>query len=143
MGRLLWVVWRASLAGQSGPRSAKSHQLETKLTRSIVRSALLIPYFTFSLFHVATYAQKTLVPKLLPSSFQSLVPPLKGFVEKYQQNALVAVAYYEVAIMPIAILVGLFPRWVRLLTPIIYAQFLLQPASEKIAAGREGGGRVG
>ena len=35
-------------------------------------------------------------------------------------------AYYEVAIMPLAILVGLFPRWVRLLSPIIYAQFLLQ-----------------
>lgn len=85
-----------------------------------------MPYLTFSLFHVATYANKTLIPKLFPPSLQSLSPPLKTFVEKYQAPALQAIAYYEVVVIPAALLIGLIPRWVRLFTPILFGQFLLQ-----------------
>ncbi|KAI9009275.1 hypothetical protein DFJ74DRAFT_357342 [Hyaloraphidium curvatum] len=86
---------------------------------------LLIPYLTFSLFHVATYTHKSLV-KLLPASLHSLAPPLKSFVDNYQQPALNYVAYYEAAVLPLALLIGIFPRWVRILSPLVYGQFLLQ-----------------
>lgn len=51
---------------------------------------------------------------------------MKTFVDNYQQSAITAVAYCEVVLLPFAILIGLFPRWVRLTTPFFYGQFLLQ-----------------
>jgi hypothetical protein len=34
------------------------------------------------------------------------------------------VAYYEVVLIPLALILGVFPRWVGITTPIIYFMFL-------------------
>lgn len=109
-----------------GSPSIASHfylSLVEMLATALHLPALLIPFVTFSLFHVSTYLSRTLI-KLFPTSLHSLSPPLKSFVDTYQPRALDIIAYYEAAFLPLAILVGVFGGWIRWVSILGYLQFI-------------------
>jgi len=92
----------------------------------------LIPFWTFSMFHVMTFARTALVPKFFPptpnpSGTGSIPSPIaktiQSFVKKWYDPAMKIVAYVEIAIL-FRVVFGLFLRKNSLLAPIIYGLFL-------------------
>lgn len=92
----------------------------------------LIPYWTFSTFHVATFIRTTVIPKFFPptpgvngapSQPSPIAKTIQSFVKKYYDPSMKLVAYVELAIFA-RVLFGLFLWRNSLLMPIIYALFL-------------------
>lgn len=92
----------------------------------------LIPFWTFSAFHVATFARTAVVPKFFPPTpnpnggSPQASPIAKGiqtFVKMYYDPSMKLVAYVELAIFA-RVFFGLFLRQNSLLMPIVYAVFL-------------------
>lgn len=92
----------------------------------------LIPFWTFSMFHVATFARTTLVPKFFPPtpnpnggqpSPSPIAKTIQSFVKQYYDRSMKLVAYVELAIFA-RVLFGLLLRKNSLLMPIIYGMFL-------------------
>ncbi|KAG8774783.1 hypothetical protein FRC15_001057 [Serendipita sp. 397] len=102
-------------------------------TRMLMRPLVaIIPFWTFSTFHVATFARSTLIPKFIPpvpnpSGSGSSSPPvskaIQFFIKKYYDPSMKVVSYVEVAIFA-RVLFGLLLRSNSLLTPIVYGIFL-------------------
>jgi hypothetical protein len=92
----------------------------------------LIPFWTFSTFHVATFTRTTLVPKFFPptpnpngqgSTPSPIAKTIQSFVKKYYDPSMKLVAYVELAIFA-RVLFGLLLWRNSLLMPIIYGMFL-------------------
>ncbi|KAG8810885.1 hypothetical protein FRC17_002716 [Serendipita sp. 399] len=92
----------------------------------------LIPFWTFSTFHVATFARSTLIPKFFPpvpnqNGSGTTNPPISKaiqlFIKKYYDPCMRAVSYVEIAIF-VRALVGVLIRRNPLLMPIGYGLFL-------------------
>ncbi|KAJ3034062.1 hypothetical protein HK097_004636 [Rhizophlyctis rosea] len=89
----------------------------------------LIPFLTFSIFHSLNYIRAEILPTLFPPTHpnpisQRLSPLILSFVQKYQSQALRAVAYLEVWITMPALVISIFLRWTSFLSPLLYANFL-------------------
>jgi len=92
----------------------------------------LIPFWTFSTFHVATFTRTTLVPKFFPptpnpsggpSQPSPIAKTIQSFVKKYYDPSMKLVAYVELAIFA-RVFFGLLFWRNSLLMPIIYGMFL-------------------
>lgn len=96
----------------------------------------LLPFATFSFFHVATFTRTTIIPKVFPTqptpgqaqpSSHPYSKKIHAWVKANYDPAMILVAWTELAIF-VRILLGvvlLFTRWrVSILTLLIYGQFL-------------------
>lgn len=92
----------------------------------------LIPYWTFSAFHVATFIRTTVIPKFFPptpgvngapSQPSPIAKTIQSFVKKYYDPSMKLVAYVELVIFA-RVLFGLILWRNSLLMPIVYALFL-------------------
>lgn len=97
--------------------------------RLTLRTVTLIPYITFSLFHVLIYFRVSFLPAVSPAASpfavtRRLSPYIEKFVSIYQPNALFFAAYIEVIlILPLAIF-GLFVGWTSIFTVFMYLNFV-------------------
>ncbi|KXS10297.1 hypothetical protein M427DRAFT_139726 [Gonapodya prolifera JEL478] len=87
---------------------------------------LLVPFATFSLFHVLTYTRTHILPNISPSLSGTVSPTLLKIVRDYQPVAIRAVAKYEIAVLTPLLIVGVFLRSVSLVQPVMFVQFLRQ-----------------
>jgi hypothetical protein len=91
----------------------------------------VIPFWTFSTFHVATFTRTTILVKLFPPppgsgsnvTSSPLGKVIQSFVKKYYDPSMRLVAYVEIAIFA-RVLFGLVLRRNPLLMPICYGLFL-------------------
>ncbi|KAJ3376407.1 hypothetical protein HDU92_000380 [Lobulomyces angularis] len=88
----------------------------------------LIPYVTFSIFHVITFTRTEIIPTIQPPPFKptakKVISVLTKFTNDFQTKALNLVAYLEVwFIMPYLILTIFIGR-TSILTPLLYGHFL-------------------
>ncbi|CCA69298.1 hypothetical protein PIIN_03197 [Serendipita indica DSM 11827] len=91
----------------------------------------VVPFWTFSTFHVATFTRTTILVKLFPPAPGSgsnvtsspLGKVIQSFVKKYYDPSMRLVAYVEIAIFA-RVLFGLILRRNPLLMPICYGIFL-------------------
>lgn len=93
----------------------------------------VVPYLTFSAFHVATFTRTTIVPKFFPptptasggTQPSAIARTIQTFVKTYYDPSMKLVAYVEIAVFA-RVFLGVFVLANSLLTPVIYGYFLRQ-----------------
>ncbi|WFD00424.1 hypothetical protein MYAM1_003173 [Malassezia yamatoensis] len=93
-------------------------------------SLTLIPYITFSLFHLLTFTRTTLLPAMSSqsaegssSSHSSMSKNIQAWVKENYDRAMRFVSYAEVVIF-VRVLLGAIVLRNSLLAPLLYAHFL-------------------
>ncbi|KAI3623091.1 Transmembrane nucleoporin [Malassezia furfur] len=94
-------------------------------------SITLIPYITFSLFHLLTFTRTTILPAMVSPSADSSAPPphsqlsksIQTWVKENYDRAMRFVSYAEVVIF-VRVLFGALLFRNSLLAPLLYAHFL-------------------
>ncbi|KAI9296295.1 hypothetical protein K502DRAFT_289719, partial [Neoconidiobolus thromboides FSU 785] len=117
-------------------------------------SITVIPFFVYSIFHCINYIRTRLFPAILPQAAEELknynqalknrkekksneqlpiLPPEAQLVYKVQQVALEQyapfmqiVAFFEVGVIPLYLLIGLFGFGYSIITIFVYSQFLMR-----------------
>jgi len=93
----------------------------------------LVPYLTFSAFHVATFIRTTVIPMVFPPTpgpngqlqSHSFAKTIQVFVKTYYDPSMKLVAYVELGIF-FRVLLGVLLLQNSLFTPIAYGIFLRQ-----------------
>ncbi|KAJ3278941.1 hypothetical protein HK104_001902 [Borealophlyctis nickersoniae] len=121
---ILALIWVTSLPLMINPLE------EVKFQPISVSAVALIPFLTFSVFHSLNYTRAEIIPTLVPPTSPyarytaRISPVILSFVQKYQSQCLLKVAYVEVwATLPY-IVISIFMGNASFLTPLVYAQFL-------------------
>lgn len=91
----------------------------------------LIPFLTFSLFHMLSYFRQEILPAVFPkiaggapTIADKISPVIQQFVQQYQKEAVRLVAYSEVWMILPFLVVSVFLRYVSILTPFLFCHFL-------------------
>ncbi|KAI8343005.1 hypothetical protein BC941DRAFT_410191 [Chlamydoabsidia padenii] len=90
-------------------------------TRRITVS--LVPFFVYSVFHVAQYAQSSLIPTFAPHA-SHIGDKLKVLVDQHYNQTMLLVAKYELFVVMGRLLLGLIVFRSSIFSVLLYAHFI-------------------
>ncbi|KAJ3106334.1 hypothetical protein HDU97_006532 [Phlyctochytrium planicorne] len=92
---------------------------------------VLIPFVTFSMFHSLNYFRTEVLIRIAPPGHslhaavtQRIIPNLLRFTQAYQSKALELVAYLEIWLIPVYLLLSALVGGASIVSVILFAQFL-------------------